>query len=85
MRLSLLLPWALPLSFAGLISAWFFHTEYGVANDVVSRLGLQDEPNSWLLKPNWAFAAISFTIIWKSSSFMALTLLAGLARVSVAG
>ena len=23
-RLSLLLPWALPLSFAGLISAWFF-------------------------------------------------------------
>ena len=27
-RLALLLPWALPLSFAGLIFAWFFHTEY---------------------------------------------------------
>ena len=33
-RLALLLPWALPLSFAGLIFAWFFHTEYGVVNDV---------------------------------------------------
>jgi ABC-type sugar transport system permease subunit len=80
-RLALLLPWALPLSFAGLIAAWFFHTEYGVVNDVVSRLGLQDEPTSWLLKPRWAFAAICLTIIWKSSSFMALILLAGLQMI----
>lgn len=80
-RLSLLLPWALPLSFAGLIFAWFFHTEYGVVNDVLSRLGLQTEPTSWLLKPNWAFAAICLTIIWKTSSFMALILLAGLQMI----
>ena len=80
-RLALLLPWALPLSFAGLLAAWFFHTEYGVVNDIVSRLGLQKEPTSWLLKPNWAFAAICLTIIWKSSSFMALILLAGLQMI----
>ena len=80
-RLSLLLPWALPLSFAGLIFAWFFHTEYGVVNDVLNRLGLQTEPTSWLLKPNWAFAAICLTIIWKTSSFMALILLAGLQMI----
>ena len=80
-RLSLLLPWALPLSFAGLIFAWFFHTEYGVVNDVMNRLGLQSEPTSWLLKPNWAFAAICLTIIWKTSSFMALILLAGLQMI----
>ncbi|CAN1565084.1 UgpA ABC-type sugar transport systems, permease components [Burkholderiaceae bacterium] len=80
-RLSLLLPWALPLSFAGLIFAWFFHTEYGVVNDVLMRLGLQDEPTSWLLKPRWAFAAICLTIIWKTASFMALILLAGLQMI----
>lgn len=80
-RLSLLLPWALPLSFAGLIFAWFFHTEYGVVNDVVRRLGLQTEPTMWLLRPNWAFAAICLTIIWKTSSFMALILLAGLQMI----
>lgn len=79
-RLSLLLPWALPLSFCGLIFAWFFHTEYGVVNDVM-RMTVGAEPTMWLLNPNWAFAAICITIIWKTSSFMALILLAGLQMI----
>ncbi len=79
-RLALLLPWALPLSFAGLIFAWFFHTEYGVVNDVLRRFG-ESEPTMWLLRPGWAFAAICLTIIWKTSSFMALILLAGLQMI----
>jgi ABC-type sugar transport system permease subunit len=79
-RLALLLPWALPLSFAGLIFAWFFHTEYGVVNDVVRRVS-GGESTMWLLRPNWAFAAICLTIIWKTSSFMALILLAGLQMI----
>lgn len=78
-RLALLLPWALPLAFAGLIFAWFFHTEYGFVNDLLS--GFQPEPTMWLLRPNWAMAAICLTIIWKSSSFMALILLAGLQMI----
>jgi ABC-type sugar transport system permease subunit len=80
-RLALLLPWALPLAFAGLIFAWFFHTEYGVVNDVVRRVVAPSEPAMWLLRPNWAFAAICATIIWKTSSFMALILLAGLQMI----
>lgn len=80
-RLALLLPWALPLSFAGLIFAWFFHTEYGVVNDVARRLGLVDDTVMWLLHPRWAMAAICLTIIWKTSSFMALILLAGLQMI----
>jgi ABC-type sugar transport system permease subunit len=79
-RLALLLPWALPLSFAGLIFAWFFHTEYGIVNDVLRILG-KDETTMWLLRPNWAFTAICITIIWKTSSFMALILLAGLQMI----
>ncbi len=80
-RLALLLPWALPLAFAGLIFAWFFHTEYGVVNDVVRRVAAPPEPAMWLLRPNWAFAAICLTIVWKTSSFMALILLAGLQMI----
>jgi multiple sugar transport system permease protein len=79
-RLALLLPWALPLSFAGLIFAWFFHTEYGVVNDLMRRFGA-DEPTMWLLRPGWAMTAICATIIWKTSSFMALILLAGLQMI----
>ncbi|MBC7716978.1 MAG: sugar ABC transporter permease, partial [Pseudorhodobacter sp.] len=83
-RLALLLPWALPLSFAGLIFAWFFHTEYGVVNDIVRRFGggsFNDGQTMWLLTPRYAFAAICLTIVWKTSSFMALILLAGLQMI----
>ena len=79
-RLALLLPWALPLSFVGLIFAWFFHTEYGVVNDVARRLGAA-EPTMWLLTPSYAMTAICAAIIWKTSSFMALILLAGLQMI----
>jgi len=78
-RLSLLIPWALPLAFAGLIFAWFFHSEYGVVNDVLRRLGF--EGVIWFNSAKWAFAAICLTIIWKTSSFMALIILAGLQTI----
>jgi multiple sugar transport system permease protein len=78
-RLSLLIPWALPLSFAGLIFAWFFHSEYGVVNDVLARSGIPGI--IWFNSANWAFAAICLTIVWKTSSFMALIILAGLQTI----
>ena len=78
-RLALLLPWAMPLAFAGLIFAWFFHTDYGVVNDWALRLGFV--PRQWLLQPGTAFAAVCIALIWKSSSFMALILLAGLQMI----
>ncbi|WP_420839853.1 carbohydrate ABC transporter permease [Allorhizobium sonneratiae] len=78
-RLSLLIPWALPLSFAGLIFAWFFNSDYGVVNDVLNRVGLPGV--IWFNSPGWAMAAICFAIIWKSSSFMALIILAGLQTI----
>ena len=78
-RLGLLLPWALPLVFAGLIFRWFFEYRTGVVNDTLMRFGF--EPLSWLSDPNLAFVAISIAIVWKSSSFMALMLLAGLQAI----
>ncbi|MEK0081978.1 carbohydrate ABC transporter permease [Benzoatithermus flavus] len=78
-RLALLLPWALPLVFSGLIFAWFFDTSYGVVNDVLARLGL--EGPAWLSRPGPAMAAICIAIVWKTSSFCALVLLAGLQTI----
>lgn len=78
-RLALLVPWALPLAFVGLIFAWFFHSQYGVVNDVIVRLG--GSPTIWFNSPNWSMFAICVTIIWKSASFMALILLAGLQTI----
>jgi multiple sugar transport system permease protein len=78
-RLGLLLPWALPLVFAGLIFRWFFEYETGVVNDLLARIGVARI--SWLSDPTLAFVAICVAIMWKASSFMALMLLAGLQTI----
>ncbi len=78
-RLALLLPWAMPLAFVGLIFAWFFHSEYGVVNDVLRRLGFA--PQIWFNSPALTMTAICLATIWKTSSFMALILLAGLQTI----
>ena len=78
-RLGLLLPWALPLVFAGLIFRWFFEYRTGVVNNWLMALGM--EPPQWLSDPTLAFWAICIAIIWKASSFMALMLLAGLQTI----
>ena len=78
-RLSLLLPWALPLVFCGLIFKWFFDSSYGIVNDLIRRAGF--ETPLWLTSPDLAFLAICIAIVWKSSSFVALVLLAGLQTI----
>jgi multiple sugar transport system permease protein len=78
-RLGLLLPWALPLVFAGLIFRWFFEYQTGIVNDLLVRIGI--EPLQWLSSPTLAFVAICVAIMWKASSFMALMLLAGLQTI----
>jgi multiple sugar transport system permease protein len=78
-RLALLLPWALPLVFVGLIFAWFFHSEYGMVNDLLRRFGF--EPRIWFNSPALTMLAICIATVWKTSSFMALILLAGLQTI----
>ena len=60
-RLGLLLPWALPLVFAGLIFRWFFEYQTGVVNDVLVRLG--GTPQNWLSDPTLATVAICIAIM----------------------
>jgi ABC-type sugar transport system permease subunit len=69
-----------------MIFAWFFHSEYGVVNDLISRVGrmfpaLGWEPQIWFNSTALTMAAICLATIWKTSSFMALILLAGLQTI----
>lgn len=85
-RLALLLPWALPLAFVGMIFAWFFHSEYGLVNDLLRRVDLWFpwlgwKPQIWFNSTALTLVAICITTIWKTSSFMALILLAGLQTI----
>ncbi|MGL4974870.1 MAG: carbohydrate ABC transporter permease, partial [Bosea sp. (in: a-proteobacteria)] len=78
-RLGLLLPWALPLVFAGLIFRWFFEFQQGLVNNALVAIGLS--PVAWLTQEGPAFFAVCLAIIWKTSSFAALVLLAGLQTI----
>ncbi|HEY1932602.1 MAG TPA: sugar ABC transporter permease [Acetobacteraceae bacterium] len=78
-RLGLLVPWALPLAFVGLISGWFFQSDYGVVNDVLRHV--MSTRIIWFNSAWLAFLAICLTITWKTSSFVALVLLAGLQTI----
>ena len=78
---AILFPWALPTIINAQIWEWLFHGEYGVINDMLVRAGILDAPFPFLSDPDVALAAMLFVTIWKTSSFIALILLAGLSSI----
>lgn len=93
-RIALLLPWAMPRVFTGLTFAWLFQSDYGVINDLLGRIGLNSVFQTtlpeqwvgnngifWLARVTPAVIATNITIIWKTSSFVGLMLLAGLQSI----
>ena len=78
-RLAMLMPWMLPLVFTGLLFRWFFDFKLGLVNDALTRAGLAAP--QWLSSPNLAMLAIVAAIVWKTSSFVAMVLLAGLQSI----
>lgn len=78
---AILFPWALPTIINAEIFAWLFHGQYGVINDMLVRVGFLDETFSFLAKPDAALYSMLFVTIWKTTSFVALILLAGLQSI----
>ncbi|MFC7113816.1 carbohydrate ABC transporter permease [Natronoarchaeum sp. GCM10025703] len=78
---AILFPWALPTIINARIWAWLFHGEYGVINDLLIRVGILESAYPFLSDPQVALGSMLFVTIWKTSSFVALILLAGLASI----
>jgi multiple sugar transport system permease protein len=78
---AILFPWALPTIINARIWAWMFNGQFGVINDMLIRIGVLEAPFAFLAQPTAALAAMTFVTIWKTSSFMALILLAGLSGI----
>lgn len=77
-----ILPWALPTALIGLTWTWIFNDQYGVLNDMLLRLHLIPEAINWLGDPTLALFATIAADIWKTTSFVAILLLAGLQSIS---
>jgi multiple sugar transport system permease protein len=78
LRAVVLVPWALPTAVMALAWAWIFNDAFGVANDLLLRLGLLDRPVAWLGEPGKAMMAMVLADVWKTTPFVALIVLAGL-------
>ncbi|MDJ0616757.1 MAG: sugar ABC transporter permease [Calothrix sp. MO_192.B10] len=79
-----ILPWALPTALIGLAWAWIFNDQFGVANDLLLRLGIleQGQVINWLGEPTLAMIAVVFADVWKTTPFISILLLAGLQSIS---
>jgi len=80
-RAAILFPWALPTITNALTWRWMFNQDYGLINGLLLMLGFIKEPLNWLGDSTLAYIAICIVAIWKTSSFMAIILLAGLQSI----
>jgi multiple sugar transport system permease protein len=78
---AILFPWALPTVINAKVWAWMLHPDFGVISDILVRLGLLAQPFPFLSKPDIALYTMTGITIWKTTSFMALILLAGLSSI----
>ena len=76
-----ILPWALPTALIGLAWTWIFNDQFGVWNDLLIRVGILDTPINWLGVPSLAFLSTIAADTWKTTSFVAILLLAGLQSI----
>lgn len=76
-----IIPWALPTALIALAWTWIFNDQYGVANDILLRLGLTETGVNWLGEPFTANVAIIVAEIWKTTPFISILLLAGLQSI----
>lgn len=80
-RLAVLFPWALPTALNTLMWRWMYNSDYGLFNAVALQTGLVDRPINWLGDETLAMLSMVIVSVWKTSSFMALIILAGLQSI----
>ena len=76
-RAAILIPWAVPTVVASQLWRYIFNDQYGFANLLLFSDRVTDY-YPWLAYPSLAFGIIVLADVWKTSSFAALLILAGL-------
>lgn len=80
-RAAVLVPWAIPTVVASQMWRFVMNDQYGLLNLVLFGRDLASY-HAFLADPFWALVAVIAADVWKTSSFAALIILAGLQTVS---
>jgi multiple sugar transport system permease protein len=81
LRAAVLVPWAIPAAVSGRAFELIYNFNYGLANYLALTLGLSDVPVNWLGSSYGAFASLIIADAWRTTPFVAIILLAGLAAI----
>ena len=68
----MLLAWAMPTAAASIVWTWLFEQEYGIANNVLSDIGLSFSNHNWFGSEFSAYGIIVANIVWGAVPFVAL-------------
>jgi multiple sugar transport system permease protein len=79
LRVAILIPWAIPIAISARIWQLVYNYDYGVLNYLVVKLGISSTPVNWLGSSFGAFASLVLADVWKTTPFVTIILLAGLA------
>lgn len=81
LRVSLIIPWAVPTIVNGTMWRWIYNADYGAMNALLVQLGIISKYQPWLTKPFVAMNLVILADIWHSMPFIALILQAALATL----
>ena len=81
LRVAVLVPWAIPIAISARTWELIYNFEYGVLNFLVIKTGIADAPVNWLGTATAAFFSLVISDVWKTTPFMTIILLAGLATI----
>jgi multiple sugar transport system permease protein len=81
LRACVLIPWVVPAAVAARIWELIYNYSFGLANYLWLATGISDEPINWLGTETGAFIALVAADAWKTSPFVAVILLTGLAAI----
>ena len=81
LRISLIIPWAVPTIVSGAMWRWIYNADYGALNGLLFQLGLIKSYIPWLIDPVRAMNLVILADIWHTVPFVALVLQAALATL----
>ena len=81
MRISLIIPWAVPTIVNGAMWRWIYSADFGALNGLLMQLGLINHYVAWLSSTEMAMNLVIVADIWHTMPFVALVLQAALATL----
>jgi len=81
-RVIIFLPAIIPMLVVGIIFKSIFDPEYGLINEALRAIGLDQWTQHWLTDIQWAFKSIIAVDVWKGAGYIMVILLAGLQAIS---